>query len=361
MDVKPGVTHKANSRPRGKLVFPTLIALLLIIGSHTVPGADAATTSTDDDGSIGNYLRTYRSSIVIVKGKSGAGSGFIFTRAGRQFLVSNIHVMAGIKSPTFTTLDRSPLKFKPNSAVTAVGHDIFMMELQGNTNGIPMVESFANTVTINDAIVVFGNSGGSDVATAVKGKVVGIGPDRVEISAEIERGNSGSPIIHVPTGQVIGVATYMTSETVISGEKKNRRFGYRLDTVKQWEAVDWARFYAEADKLEKVTASTLELKMAVAEIYQLTERTNKFRVYSYESPVIRTALDNFYTALRRAEKRQHVTVAADNLVSSLRGASQTYPTPTKPTFTYDYFRRTFIKDDSDRTEVIQMLATSLQK
>ena len=66
------------------------------------------------------------------------------------------------------------------------------------------------SVKIGDAIVVLGNSGGGGVVTKLEGKLVGIGPDRIEVSAEFIPGNSGSPIIHVPTGKVIGIATYLT-------------------------------------------------------------------------------------------------------------------------------------------------------
>jgi len=334
--------------------------LALVIGAPSVLSSDVTTTSATG-ATVGNMLRDYRGSIVIVKGKNATGSGFIVTRAGRQLFVSNIHVMAGIRSPTYLALDRSPLQFRPGSAVAAVGHDLFMMEVQGRTNGIPFVESFDSTVTVNDPIVVFGNSGSGGVITAIEGKVLGIGPDRVEISAEIEHGNSGSPIIHLPTGRVIGTATYVTSRETIAGEKKDRRFGYRMDTVKKWEAVDWTRFYAEADRLEQINDTTSELRKAFIEIYQITDRTNKFRVYAYESPVIRTALDGFYSALHRATDRRELNGAVNDLLGTLRGVSQTYPLPGKTGFSYDYFKSEFNQNKSERVEIMNMLSGSLQK
>lgn len=328
----------------------------------TTPTTFASETNVTPslDAKVGKYLQDHRSDIVIITGTNGGGSGFIFSKGGRQFLASNIHVIAAVRPPSFATLDGTPLRFKPNSRFVAVGHDIFMMELEASSNGIPVVESFEKTVTVNDPIVVFGNSGGGDVATAITGKVVGIGPDRVEIDAEIEHGNSGSPIVHLSSGKVIGVATYVMTEKTISGKTKDRRFGYRLDTVRKWEAVDWARFYHDADQLEKICAVTGELQQAFAEVYETDKRKAKSRVYSYESPVIRNALDNFYNGVNQAQSRQDVSFAVNGLLNTLHTASQ-YPGAKKPVFTYDYFRREFKSDDSDRSKVMKMFVDSLQK
>jgi hypothetical protein len=190
---------------------------------------------------------------------------------------------------------------------------------------------------------------------------VGVGATRIEIDAEIEPGNSGSPIVHVPTEKVIGVATYITTYDLISGKKKERRFGYRLDTVKQWEVVDWARFYSEADKLENVTATTRELRRALTEVNDLNDRTNKFRVYSYDSQIIRKALDDFYSAYAKKTSRLDAERAAAGLLQTFNRVSQSYPTSAKPYFTYDYFRREFNDQDKDRAEVISTLTKILQK
>ena len=332
---------------------------LLIATAH---GASVAETNAPVslDETVGQYLQDYRSDIVLVTGTNSAGTGFIFTKGGRQFLASNIHVIAAARPPTFTRIDRTPIQFKPNARFLAVGHDVFMMELAPGSNGIPVIEAFESTVKVHDPIVVFGNSGGGDVATAITGKVIGIGPDRVEIDAEVEHGNSGSPIIHVPSGRVIGVATYVTSEETISGKRKDRRFGYRLDTIKKWEALDWPKFYADAEKLEAATDFTTELAQAFAEVYEVDKHKIKARVYAYESPVIRSALDNFYSGINQAVSRQDVNLAVNDLLNSLQTASQ-YPKLKKPTFTYDYFRQAFAKDDNTRAEVMKRLVMSLQK
>jgi hypothetical protein len=82
---------------------------------------------------------------------------------------------------------------------------------------------------------VYGNSLGSGVATELKGRILGVGPEKIEVDAEFVRGNSGSPILDAQ-GQVIGVATYVTrtapgTDWVADNTRftLTRRFGLRLD------------------------------------------------------------------------------------------------------------------------------------
>jgi hypothetical protein len=341
--------------------FPCVSGLMILTGCfaliHAARGATTDTASSDDQAA--SLLREHRSDVVLIKGKAGAGSGFVITLNGRKFLASNAHVLAGIRSPTFTPLDRSLLKLKPGAASVAVGHDVILLEVLQGGNGMPLVDSFETEVAVNDPIAVYGNTGGSDVVTLIKGKLLGIGPNRIEINAEIEHGNSGSPIIHVPSGKVIGVAAYATADDLLSGEKKIRRFGYRLDSVKQWQPVDWGRFYAEADQLEKTLNTTTELAKALLELNGLNQRNNKVRLYAYDSPVIREALDKFYAALDEAETQRDADRVVNTLLESLRGVSN--PRTVKPTFTYDYFRRQFAEQDSNRTEIMKLFVKILQK
>ena len=352
------VEHRESFiRARGSMRSTgSLRVLLLLAGVFTfLPFTERADTNTAAKADLSNdFLRDHRSDIVLIKGKTGSGTGFIFTRSGRKFLASNAHVIAGIKAPTLIPMDRSLLKLKSGGASVAVGHDIVLMELEEGGKGMPLVESFESEVAVNDPIAVYGNTGGGDVVTVTQGKLAGIGPNRIEIDAEIERGNSGSPIVHVPSGKVIGVATYATTDDLLSGEKKIRRFGYRLDTVKQWQPMIWARFYTEADMLEKIQRTTMELKQAFLELNGLNQRVKKTRVYAYDSPVLRNGLDDFYGRLDDAESQPEADRAVDNLLGTLRGVSQSYPILPKPNFTYDYFRRQFAEEESDRAELMKL-------
>lgn len=355
MNSGPRVSRLSQIGPGRFRRFSFKAIIIASVSAATHFSWSAETNAPSGTDKAASLLRDYRSDIALIKGKTGAGSGFVFTRADRKFLASNAHVMASIRTPTITTLDRTPIKFKPGAALVAVGHDIILLEAQEAGKGMPLVEGVENEVAVNDPIAVCGNSGGSDVITLINGKIVGIGPNRVEVDAEFERGNSGSPIIHLPSGKVIAVAAYATREELISGETKVRRFGYRLDTVKQWQPVDWGRFYAEADKLEKIKLTTTELAQAFLELNGLNQRANKARKYAYELPTIRNALDSFYGSLDTATTQRDANRVVNNLLVSLRGASQSDLAPVKPTFTYDCFRRQFSDQETYRTEIMDLI------
>jgi hypothetical protein len=155
------------------------------------------------------------------------------------------------------------------AADVAAGRDIARFVLsQPSAHPLEIITDFDNNVQMGDDVVVLGNSGGGGVVTKISGKIIGIGPDRIEVSAEFIPGNSGSPIIHVKTGQVIGIATYLTrryeefSSNQAGAQKTSpgtiviRRFGYRLDNASTWEPLEWNEFRAEGVMMAKVSALT---------------------------------------------------------------------------------------------------------
>jgi serine protease Do len=109
--------------------------------------------------------------------------------------------------------------------------------------------------------MMLGNTGGSSVVTGLDGRRLGLGPDRLEVSAEFIPGNSGSPIVQVTTGCGIGIATSLTQRHEEfagaprgprAGEMVVRRFGDRIDTAKKWESVNWPVFQSDAAQLRKI-------------------------------------------------------------------------------------------------------------
>ena len=95
---------------------------------------------------------------------------------------------------------------------------------------------------------MFGNSDGADVITALGGKIIGVGPSLIEISAEFVQGNSGSPVLTLD-GKVVGIATFAVNGAesenwVKSGTRFDgvRRFALRLDNI-HWEAIDWELYH----------------------------------------------------------------------------------------------------------------------
>jgi hypothetical protein len=300
-------------------------------------------------------VQEYRNDLVLIEGKNGQASGFLADIKGRKYLVSNAHVLAEIKAPRYRLLDNSPLKLGP--AMVAMGHDIIMINVIEGGKGIPTVPFGVAEARFGDRVVVPGNAGGESVVNPLQGEVVGIGADRIEVSAPIEPGSSGSPIIHVRSGKAVGVATYLKIKPSLSRSGANvssklelRRFGYRLDTVQRWEVVDWTRFYAQAEDVRKIENMTDELGIAFWDLGSAS-RSKQAR-HLYDSRAISSAIDQYYLALdqRPGEARD----AVKNLLTSLRAVSKS-DVAVRRRFTYDFFQRRFEEEQARRKEITTTL------
>jgi hypothetical protein len=228
--------------------------------------------------------------------------------------------------------------------------------------GIPTVHFGEAEAGFGDEVLVPGNAGGESVVNPLQGEVVGIGADRIEISAPIEPGSSGSPIIRLSSGKAVGVATYLTvkpsvslSGTNASRELQVRRFGYRLDTIRGWQKVDWAAFYAEADELRKIEHTSDELLTAFWDLGSAS-RTNQDR-HLYNSQALSSALNQYFLALNQGTGQANG--ALRYLIATLRVVSQSDVTARRP-FTYDFFRRRFEEEATWRKGIVATLDKALE-
>jgi len=302
------------------------------------------------------FVHEHRSDLVFIKGKSALGSGFIAEMKGRKVLISNAHVVAHVKNPAFELLDRTAVRV--GVASVAKGHDLAAFVVIEGGTGIPTSTAVDTEARIGDAVIVLGNTTGGGVVNPLHGELLGIGPDRIEISAAFERGNSGSPIVHLRSGKVIGVAAYAKSDTLLLGDEKLRRFGFRLDSVKAWELIQWPRFYSEADSAEKIENATREFAELLSE-FPTVAAAKKEAARSFESPAIRTALESFYGTL--AQDSSAGDSAARKLLTSLRDACKNDVSAAKSRFTYDYFQRQLSENERVRGEFIEAIDKVLKQ
>ena len=330
--------------PMKPLRIPILFAACAVLASRFCVAAP---------GDAASFVRDYRNGLVFVEGRAGQGSGFITEVKGRKFLFTNAHVLAGIKGAGFTLLDRTPVRVGAGSV--AVGHDLVAMAVVSGGTPIPAMEAFDQNVSIGDAVVVLGNAGGAGVVNLIQGKLVGIGPDRIEVDAPFVPGNSGSPIIHVRTGRVIGIATYMIVRKTGPGEEQVRRFGFRLDSVQKWQPVDWNRFYAEADAMGKIEKLTGDLVLLLNDVSRHGRPTR-----AYDAPVLRSALDNFNRMQSQRRSPRDADRAVDGLLTALRFASEGDVRDAKSRFAYDFFQRQLANEERDREELSKIFDTALK-
>jgi len=240
--------------------------------AHPSAAAAARTTTTAPVASgppaalSGDQLKA----LVIIEGDSSRGSGFVAKIRDQFYIVTNEHVLSGNKKFTITGMDGT--KYPTTGALFgAVGHDAAILKIPAALAKYYLEiedDPLANAKP-GDAVTVPGNEAGAGVAIQINGKVVGVGPDLVEVDAKFVQGNSGSPIIHRATEKVIGMATYAVTYKLselgkVANVPEIRWFGFRLDNIdpKQWEPMDWARFSDEGLAVEEIVElSRLEIAL----------------------------------------------------------------------------------------------------
>lgn len=207
-------------------------------------------------------------SLVTVSHNRGKGSAFIANYEGRKVIITNIHVIFGVDGLFFNSIDGAILS--TGTMYFCADRDIAVVDLFDRNNKYTPLELETNydNVKISNGLVVYGNSMGADVHTRLPGKIEGIGPVNLEISAQIVPGNSGSPVISADSGKVLAVAAFGLQATPDSMNKDTRfsevrRFGLRADSLGKLEAYDKKKYEEDEKRYEKIR-NINELAYAVA-------------------------------------------------------------------------------------------------
>jgi hypothetical protein len=317
-----------------------------------VPDAPAPAITNELQTQTATIVKANHNNLVFVTGKEGEGSGFIASMGGKNFLVTNAHVAAGISGAAFKALDGTAVQ--GGVATVAVGEDIFRMEMPAGGQPLEAMTGVDENAGIGDDVVVLGNAEGAGVINTITGKIVGIGPMLVEINAAFVPGNSGSPIIHIKSGKVIGVATYTVTQSYDATTKQKmkapvvRRFGYRLDSVKTWQPVNWQTFYAQAAQMRAIETLTKDLGDFFRDLAEHKGRVTPGR---HTNPVIKTRIDQWL-----GSRTPHMSVSDwnwqnANFISFLKVACQSDVTAAARRMTYDYFQRDLADETATRNEM----------
>ncbi|WP_269522969.1 S1 family peptidase [Coraliomargarita parva] len=256
-------------------------------------------------------------SILIIDTDEGTGTGFLVRIKGRDFVATNVHVVAGSNSARCKTVGGSQIQL-PDNFFIAKDRDLAIFPVQHEGQYLEVEPDVAQSVRIGDEMTVFGNEAGASVVTQCSGKIRGIGPSRIETDAKFIEGNSGSPAIHHESGKVIGIAAFYIEYEIPEAdrdsqtdedqhrnpyssrtssnqnnekEKVRRRFAERLDNVSEWEAGSFAALSDENKVLEQYT----DYLMGVAQI-AVTIMKEKRVPYAHESSEgVRTELEKFHS------------------------------------------------------------------
>jgi S1-C subfamily serine protease len=200
--------------------------------------------------------------VVLIKGDNAEGTGFLVNTHDGPVVVTNIHVISNNPNLKITTNTGGQLVIL--SYKGADDRDLAMIAITPGDYKYLDLAPDISSVQPGDEVITPGNSRGGDVMLNTDGKVLGLGPDRVEFDNPIYHGNSGGPVIHVKSGKVIGVVTEAIKVDVTdeldkaSFANRNsaigssmRYFGMRLDTVSNWLAIDMHRLATESAFLDQ--------------------------------------------------------------------------------------------------------------
>jgi hypothetical protein len=220
-------------------------------GANTPPPAPAHTAPTV-------ALTTDQArAVVLITGDHAEGTGFLVKTADGPSVVTNLHVISD--NPNLRITTNTGQQITVLSLKGASDRDLAMFAIKDqNYSYLPLSPDISAIAQPGDEVVTPGNSEGGEVMLNTKGKLLGIGPVRIEFDNPIYHGNSGGPVLHTQSGQVLGVVTeamkvvheddldktsFASRNSAIAGSM--RYFGLRLDTVPKWEPYDLQRFEDE--------------------------------------------------------------------------------------------------------------------
>jgi len=239
-----------------RIVLFALISMQVISQAPLLARTRSASATRTASKNINTVSGDLLRAITIVQTDKAVGTGFLCRSSNEVYLLSNQHIMFGANKVTLTDTTGRQLDFDKFSVSRRLDLVKFTLSKKAAALVPPTIGLWRSekTPALNASVLVLGNSQGAGVITELRGKVLGLGPDKIEIDAKFVAGNSGSPIID-DEGKFLGVATYATlnapTNWVSAGTRFNavRRFGVRLENP-DWLGQPLPMFCMETHHLE---------------------------------------------------------------------------------------------------------------
>jgi len=221
--------------------------------------------------------------IAVIEGDRSNGTGFFCKAEGKVYLYTAAHVLSGNSKLSVKLRDGTVVR-KFGAVEAAEGADLIRLAVGEAVPQALEIADESGVAKVGIPVLASGNAGGGGTVGFEEGKVMGVGPESIEIDAEVIQGNSGGPILHGTTRQALGVVTHLTAERKDEWAKETRfsqvrRFGCRLDRSWKWKVVPVEVFLKEGKAILAVQEQS-ELMIAA------------LSVSKWKSPVFQQQRDN---------------------------------------------------------------------
>jgi hypothetical protein len=163
------------------------------------------------------------------------------------------------------------------------------------------------------------------------------------------------------TGKVLGVVSYLTRQ-VDTGEDGNadlkvRRFGYRLDSIKQWDPVRWDYFVDDWQSVGKVKERTTQLIQFLNRLRAKQPVTPEL----FGDPTVQRSLRKFQTAMKSPPADPQAAVRVTSaLIEELQAAAREDIAWARRRIVYDFFQKQLDAEEERRTAVGEVFANLLK-
>ncbi|MGL5017414.1 MAG: hypothetical protein ACRDBP_04720 [Luteolibacter sp.] len=244
-----------------------------VASASTAPTAPTADHQPREDELIAQSLHK----ILVMEGKGGKPSGaFLAPHDGKILLFASAKWLDENPRPTVTQQSKSPLALGEELTCPA-GVDLVC--LHPAANDLPHFEwaGPAEKPAVGARVVVISLDPATKLSRGIGGSIRGIGPDTMELDAELTPEMTGAPVLSLDSGKIIGIvapqiAGVENEWAIGTRHEGSRNFATRIDRIQEWKPSDLGRYAKEAAYIQAINQRT---RIAWLAHMLVVERTNR--------------------------------------------------------------------------------------
>ena len=247
---------------------------------------------------------SFNSALVVAEGDKKSGSGLIINSKDSPRLVIPLTVLSGNSTLVIHYADGTT--FTPQTILLSKDSELLgSIPLTGKPHGVDLLPDIDQNVASGDQVVVLPSLTGTRVGGLIRGRIDSVAPQSISLKSSIDGANLGSPVIHLKSGKILGIAGYsheIASED--TGEDSSRLLGtdnrlvYRLDGLNNWQPVGWTDFAREGLALAPIQQRTNRMMALLEDIRNTGDVT--FEKYEAEDDPLKDLVAELNDHLKQA-------------------------------------------------------------